>query len=282
MHQNLLISVMLLLFFNNICFSQIIYTDVEPDSLISVIELPGSSGYYYINLDNDNMSDFSFQHFVPDSNNFKTIEMRFWGEDHSAQPYGEVLLNSSQYPSKLAENSKIDSSSGFKWGNGTNSSSNCQWVVNRSQTSNWKSGDEGYLALRIQKNNHWHYGWLKMKVLNNVRGFIIMEYAWNSKADEPINAGQKTTTDVTDELPATNNYALYPNPATDYITINIKPSEGLAVEIYDILGVKMQTTPITSTSLSNWVVNFKIDVSHLPVGLYLVKIGNRVEKFVKM
>ena len=74
-----------------------------------------------------------------------------------------------------------------------------------------------------------------------------------------------------------------PNPANDFITINLQPSEGIKleegslVEIYDMLGVKVISELIHPMTSSH-----RMNVKRLPVGLYFVKIGDRFEKFVKM
>jgi len=52
------------------------------------------------------------------------------------------------------------------------------------------------------------------------------------------------------------------------------------VEIYDVIGVLMQSTNL-SPALSEGE-GARIDVSHLATGVYFVKIGGMVEKFVKM
>jgi photosystem II stability/assembly factor-like uncharacterized protein len=72
-----------------------------------------------------------------------------------------------------------------------------------------------------------------------------------------------------------------PNPASDYITIQIQPSEGLEptegykVQVFDMLGIEVVQLPLIEG-------NNRIDISNLPPGFYFIKIGDRVEKFVKM
>jgi len=78
-----------------------------------------------------------------------------------------------------------------------------------------------------------------------------------------------------------SNNLISPNPATDYITINIGPSEGWSVELYNMMGVLIQTTPsLRDTPPQDG--NLRIEVSNLSPGVYFVKIGGRVERFVKM
>ena len=108
----------------------------------------------------------------------------------------------------------------------------------------------------------------------------------------------KIISDLSEEN-ITNNH-IYPNPAKDYIIINldsINPTlkrgvagigagvEGASsIEIYDIMGIKIQTTPVETKNFSSL---HRIDISNLSPGVYFVKIFSCngdcfiVEKFVK-
>jgi plastocyanin len=76
--------------------------------------------------------------------------------------------------------------------------------------------------------------------------------------------------------------AIYPNPANDFITVTLKPSEGFepsegsAIQIYNTLG-EIVLSVGTGRDLSE-----RIDISNLPTGLYYIKIGSETAKFVKM
>ena len=74
-----------------------------------------------------------------------------------------------------------------------------------------------------------------------------------------------------------------PNPATDFLEIQtsevFKTSE--ALEILSVLGVKM-TTPALRASHAYQGGVVRIDVSGLQSGMYFVKFGDRVGKFVKL
>ncbi|OGU59016.1 MAG: hypothetical protein A2X64_03925 [Ignavibacteria bacterium GWF2_33_9] len=88
------------------------------------------------------------------------------------------------------------------------------------------------------------------------------------------------------------NFALNisPNPATDYITIEISPLEkrGLGgvlhpIRIINVLGYEVLTTAIENgVETQNFVSLQQIDVSALPPGVYFIRVGDVVQKFVKM
>lgn len=74
------------------------------------------------------------------------------------------------------------------------------------------------------------------------------------------------------------NWIVYPNPATSVIRIqNSVVSSQKTVEIFNSLGQTVFSTDYRSLT-SDY---FSIDISSFPSGLYFVKSGNQVQKFVK-
>ena len=73
------------------------------------------------------------------------------------------------------------------------------------------------------------------------------------------------------KLLITDEITLSPNPAEDYLILNSKIGQG-KIEIFSALGIKLIETEYKE----------KIDVSELPSGLYFVRVGNKVGKFVKI
>ncbi len=73
------------------------------------------------------------------------------------------------------------------------------------------------------------------------------------------------------KLLITDEITLSPNPAENYLILNSKIGHG-KIEIFSALGIKLIETEYKE----------KIDVSELPSGLYFVRVGNKVGKFVKI
>ncbi|MBX3044218.1 MAG: T9SS type A sorting domain-containing protein [Candidatus Kapabacteria bacterium] len=96
----------------------------------------------------------------------------------------------------------------------------------------------------------------------------------------------KTPTSVIDK-PVNHELLVYPNPASDYISIIISEINHRVnpmvdkVQIFDMLGLEVISTPSAALTPTG-EGNLRIDVSHLTAGVYFIRIGNKVEKFVKM
>ena len=93
------------------------------------------------------------------------------------------------------------------------------------------------------------------------------------------------TTDVKENI-FINDLFISPNPATDFIEFSVEVNGRSLlqsdVKVYDVFG-QTQTTPSTSlTPLQFEGEKYKIDVSGLALGMYFVRIGDKVGKFVKM
>ncbi len=87
--------------------------------------------------------------------------------------------------------------------------------------------------------------------------------------------------ETADNLPNLFLLNVFPNPAKDFIDIQtskvLETSEVSKVQIFDMLGIEMFSV-VMGLDLSTQ----RINISHLPAGVYYIRIGDKVEKFVKM
>ena len=95
-----------------------------------------------------------------------------------------------------------------------------------------------------------------------------------------------------DEIVPNEKISVYPNPTSGQLIISLpNPSEGGAytaedIEIYDVLGQKV-LAPLSPPEGGKSPLSFgegqgvRLDVSHLPAGVYFLRIGDKVMKFVK-
>ncbi len=93
--------------------------------------------------------------------------------------------------------------------------------------------------------------------------------------------GVEEREDISDE------FSIMPNPAEDFIEIT-KPSEGFepsegysnAIRIFNVFGEIVSTSVCSADTSAGG--GQKIDVSGLPSGVYFVRVGDKVGKFVKI
>jgi hypothetical protein len=95
-----------------------------------------------------------------------------------------------------------------------------------------------------------------------------------------IFEGDTTTTSIKN-YNANKHIVITPNPAGDYIDVILSKAKNpfLSVKIYDVLGVCVLTHPLTPSREGE---SIRIDVSGLAAGVYFVRVGGKMYKFVKM
>jgi WD40 repeat protein len=82
-------------------------------------------------------------------------------------------------------------------------------------------------------------------------------------------------------------FTISPNPASDYIEIDINDvilseAKNLGMSIYDVLGVEVYCSIATPPAPSQEGGKTRFDVSHLSPGVYFVRVGDVVSKFIKI
>jgi Neuraminidase (sialidase) len=85
---------------------------------------------------------------------------------------------------------------------------------------------------------------------------------------------ETSSTAIEEVNTASNSISIYPNPATNSITISKSTSESTDGYIYNITGKTMMKLNLTNQSNT-------IDISTLPSGLYFVLLDNQSTKFIK-
>jgi len=94
-----------------------------------------------------------------------------------------------------------------------------------------------------------------------------------------INSIEKPVTSIQNFNPT--SFSIAPNPATDYIEISLDNhtlnGEVKNVKIYDVLGQCVMTGAIHPMTRSH-----RMNIESLPAGVYFVRVGGQVLKFVKL
>jgi len=121
---------------------------------------------------------------------------------------------------------------------------------------------------------------------------IILKATDGIATDETsFNVTVMKPTEVEENQISSNSMFISPNPATDFLEISCSPSSNHRVNpmvdyqdvvIYNVFGEKVLTTPYLTPSPSPKERGVRIDVSILSSGVYFVKVGEKVGKFVKI
>ena len=260
--------------------AQIVYTDVNPDSVLSCSSISGCSGNYSLDLNNDGINDFIL------GTRSSRIGCRCGGPrgGHLALADNDSALLSSTSFSWIADtaggyalNTVIDSSLG--WTNVDHILASklvycglCTElgvvVVRSPGSGNWNNIYGKYLALKIQVGTDFYYGWIKLGVGTDIDSvsITIMEYAYNSIPNQPILSGQTIAAGIIENSFA-SSINLFPNPADNHLTIALgSNNKKVDVTITDITGKIIYT--ITTNETNKIEVNTKEFIE----GIYVVQI----------
>ena len=153
----------------------------------------------------------------------------------------------------------------------------------------WASDDLGYLY-KYGGNGVFNVFDLEINGLSNLRFPIndfVIDFHRNLHLATEIGllTNKAILSSVEDMNPTTkSNLFISPNPSSDFLTIQFQTSEASktsdvsSVQIFDMLGIEIKDlTPALSKG-----EGVRIDVSKLPAGVYFIRLGDKVEKFVKM
>ncbi|SFU29574.1 Por secretion system C-terminal sorting domain-containing protein [Pustulibacterium marinum] len=171
---------------------QIIYTDVDPDE-------GGSGVVYNLDLDNNLNRDFVIRHFNQPSAE-GNLDFLVVGPTINAQGMvnNSILAFSSDgfaYPFALNEGEVI-SAGKAGWNNELMQSMNEKSCLY--ENDNWCDVDDKYLGLRFKIDGSYHYGWARLRVGDSGSDWLIKDYAYNTNADAPIDAGETSPMSLAD------------------------------------------------------------------------------------
>ncbi len=247
--------IILLITFSPIIKSQVIYTDINPDTTL-IANSSNPFHYYYMDINQDSIIDFKLAHFAPSSSWVEAEIYCQWGNNQE-----EEVLDSSGNPIPLKLNMPIGQSSGI-WHNTVSGSTNGALFVPDGIT-------DKYLGLRIQLSGQWHYGWAKVDVPSGATSFTIKGFAFNTNANQAINAGDTVGSPSTSipEMEKMENLNVYTSGS--YININVSDNSYLGgiATIYNLAGQEVKSVTIHQAK-------FNLNVVDLSKGLYFLSVRN--------
>ncbi|MBK6447005.1 MAG: T9SS type A sorting domain-containing protein [Bacteroidetes bacterium] len=247
--------------------AQIIYTDVNPDSVISAVSIPSTTSYN-IDLNNDGISDFK----ISCRRTFGICPL-----DPSSRLYTNFISDSALNSNAVvAATSTLASAMNFNDSIYSGLSFSPSGYLRRNSAGGpctgtsgvWPNSIDCYLGLKLIVGSNTYYGWARMQVSvgSGIPSCTIKDYAYNSIPNQPILAGQTSTTGTIE-----NSFAsainLFPNPADNHLTISFGNNNKKAeVTITDITGNIIHTTTANETN------KIEVNTNEFAKGIYIVQI----------
>lgn len=242
--------------------AQVIYTDVNPDTVIHNFES------YLLDIDNNGQPEMNME------------VIRYPGGDQQVrigiQAVNATLgsLYQGSYPLPFALNNG-DSVSGTTpgWVNGmVNSGTQYLAVIYNSQAfGNWVGFNDRYLGIRFKIGQNTHYGWARLSVSATGDTLTIKDYAYQAIPDLGILAGDVIAGTASNSLQDSTSIFSSSNIVT--IRSTSAHTDG-TVRITNTLGQSIREMPLTGP-------NMRITMDGSPAGIYFVEVTAGNKKVVK-
>jgi hypothetical protein len=173
---------------------QIIYTDVNPDSVILDSTL---QSHYDLDLNNDGIIDFVFTETSGAATpcRTQTAGAEYAGHVKPASGSNNAIIFdlSMDIARSLDSLSLIDSNANWT----SDSLSKLFYLVVigapvecNSNEGAWFYGTDKYLGIKFIKNDNTYYGWIRLRDGVDAASLTLISYAYNKKAGQQILAGQ--------------------------------------------------------------------------------------------
>lgn len=232
--------------------AQIVYTDINPDTIIAASTTEQIKSYY-LDLNNNGSYEFELRHFNPGPG-MESVELQT--NPNTTQ---EVLIHASGHAVVKTINESIASGAGT-WGLD-------QYGI---LDDPWYTGGDKYLGMRFKIDGQWHYGWTRIHIATDRLSFTVKDYAFQQTPNASILVGQSVTGINEPELqPVT----VYPNPFSQSTTFHLSiPAEDADLKIWNMFGQQMN---IHQTSESKQILVERGDLTN---GLYVYRIYSRNDR----
>jgi hypothetical protein len=245
--------------------SQILYTDLVPNELLTTPSNSTGDSIVYKNFDinQDGINDLqlrAFHYFTPVNSyccwsTFNEVRGLNGGEMLKI-PVGGPTYSDCTVPTEPDDTIYVDGS----WT--LNAALNAEvWVAGYIVC--YQSPEIHFYGIRVKIENDYYYGWLR--IYSNLQYIMLYDMAINLTPNEPIIPNQTITgTNLASiEEP---KLTVYPNPSSSQITIHANGQSAQEAIIYNHLGQKvLEAVPVNNT----------VDVSGLNAGIYFMEVATK-------
>jgi len=273
---------LLLMCFTLTAQSQIVYTDVDPDSTISASIMGGFDTNYSLDLNNDATIDFNLAVTAGILLHCGLEGSGCYGSAYVTPLSSCKVANSGGYPRALQVSEIIDSS--LSWSDSPDQILRhiTSGFACSSGFGNWSNPDDRYLGLKIISGGYTYYGWVRLSVsISCFASVTIKDYAFNSSPGSSIFAGETGLTasgDGSGLLSENDPLKIYPNPFSNSATISfsLPASQNVSLKIYDVTGRLVATLADETLSAGNHLLQWNTTNENgnaVSKGIYLLQLS---------
>jgi len=259
--KTIITSLVISLFFMVTANSEIIYTDIVPDTVVTGVPV-NDIVTFPIDLDKDGNAEF----YVGQHHYDNVMDaVQFFCTQYGT---GEVLIDGNGQPLKLAPDAQIDVNQSVWHDSKSNS---------MDMSTDWPGLGDKFIGLRFYKNSHWYYGWVRVNVASDVKSVKVKDFAYQKTPETGIKAGETEKTGVTEILYDNGAKIIVKN---GLITINrAKQSGTTEILLFNNLGMIVAQDSFDSDE-------YHLTTESLLPGVYFcrIKSGNfmKTQKFLKI
>lgn len=267
--------------------AQIVYTDVNPDKVLSSV-----GDTMQLDLDNDGITDYVFRTLqytnsagwyraglVPSPYSTSNPNQMV-GYAAAPFPNGTIFA----YPSALAQGATIDDNSpqiGLQDvifnqnGNNVFLFPAMLSVYSGNPYGPWNDGAEHYAGFKFSPDAGatFYFGWARCEVTADAKTITIKDYAYESNANTGIAAGAGDPSGISSANQSVN-FSVFSFEGVVNILVNDGSIDGTTIKVTDMIG-----ETVLSKTVSNRLTN--INLNSFSKGIYLVTVQRGDEIFTK-
>ncbi len=162
--------------------AQIVYTDINPDTLI------GNFNYFHIDINADGINDYELHTSTVTAFYVRTATVTMYGLNDNTIAVGDSAAVHPGYPLALSEGATIPSAGIFTFTNG----GKLRGYTLGGIFGYWENNVDKFLGIKLIVDGSIYYGWIELSVYANWPDAhaTVISYAYNSTPNQTILAGQ--------------------------------------------------------------------------------------------
>lgn len=168
--------------------AQIIYTDIDPDTVLTGLEFPSTGDDYFLDLDNNGVDDFEFQK-VTDPTPWDFGYIQSGGTTPGGNEVMAIPGDGIRDVLNLELEDPIGASGPWELVTGGNLLFLSVLPSAAIEDGLWVGDDDGYVGLRFDSSGTQCYGWARVGFSDDHKNMTIKEYAYRCDGLE-ILAGE--------------------------------------------------------------------------------------------